>query len=352
MKLPNGAGSVTKLKGRRYTPYWARISIGYDENNNLIRKSLGTFKTKKEALEALVNYQEDANPNNYTLQEIFDMYKKERIENDMIKETTIESYEDNFKHLKPLSNRRFRDLNVNDYQEVFNNMKRLNSKKDTPISKESKKRIKSVLSNLYTYALKHEIVDKDISIFIELGRGEQKEEKDIFSDIHIKKLFDNVNNIQDLDIMLIFIYTGLRPSELLNLTKDNIDLERRVIFDFGIKTEKGKKRIMPIADKIFDFVEKRYNSANPFLFTTGTGNVMKTNYYRRYRFDPAIKELGFDNLNITPYSTRHTFATLMDRGKIRKTLQKDLMGHTDYATTVNNYTHSDLEELRLAINKI
>lgn len=352
MRLPNGHGSVTKLKGRRHNPYWARITVGYDENDKAIRKSLGTYKTKKEALEALVKHKDDSNPNSFTLQEVFDMYKKERIENDMIKEATIKSYEDNFKHLKSLNNRKFKELSVNDYQEVFNNMKRLNSKKETPLSKESKKRIKSVLSNLYTYALKHEIVEKDISVFIELGRGEQKVEKDIFNDIQIKKLFDNIDKIEDLDIILIFIYTGLRPSELLNLTKDNVDIDRRVIFDFGIKTEKGKKRIMPIADKIYDFVKARYDSANPFLFTTGTGNVMKPNYYRRYRFDPAIKKLGFDNLNITPYSTRHTFATLMDRGKIRKTLQKDLMGHTDYATTVNNYTHSDLDELRIAINKI
>ena len=79
MKLPNGYGSVTKLSGNRRKPYLARVTIGWTTNEQTgkcvqNRVPLGTFKTKKEALQALAEY--GANPydlqnNNLTLAELY-----------------------------------------------------------------------------------------------------------------------------------------------------------------------------------------------------------------------------------------------------------------------------------------
>ena len=65
MKLPNGYGSATKLSGNRRKPYLARVTLGWttDEQTGKTvqnRVPLGTFKTKKEALQALAEY--GANP--------------------------------------------------------------------------------------------------------------------------------------------------------------------------------------------------------------------------------------------------------------------------------------------------
>lgn len=56
MKLPNGYGSVTKLSGNRRKPYLARVTLGWttDEQTGKTvqnRVPLGTFKTKREALQ-------------------------------------------------------------------------------------------------------------------------------------------------------------------------------------------------------------------------------------------------------------------------------------------------------------
>ncbi len=60
MRLPNGYGSVTKLSGNRRKPYLARITRGWitDQTGKTIqnRVPIGTFKTKKEALQALAEY--------------------------------------------------------------------------------------------------------------------------------------------------------------------------------------------------------------------------------------------------------------------------------------------------------
>lgn len=65
MKLPNGYGSVTKLSGNRRKPYLARVTLGWvinEETGKAVqnRVPIGTFKTKKDALQALAEY--GANP--------------------------------------------------------------------------------------------------------------------------------------------------------------------------------------------------------------------------------------------------------------------------------------------------
>ena len=82
MKLPNGYGSVTKLSGNRRKPYLARVTLGWvinEETGKAVqnRVPIGTFKTKKDALQALAEY--GANPydiqnNNMTLAELYERW--------------------------------------------------------------------------------------------------------------------------------------------------------------------------------------------------------------------------------------------------------------------------------------
>ena len=64
MKLPNGYGSVHKLKGKRRKPWRARITDGfvYDlvEDKQVQKyKTLGYYETKQKALQALAAYNEN-----------------------------------------------------------------------------------------------------------------------------------------------------------------------------------------------------------------------------------------------------------------------------------------------------
>ena len=56
MKLPNGYGAVVKLSGKRRKPYAARVTLKWTEDGKQIRKYLGFFRTRQEALKALANY--------------------------------------------------------------------------------------------------------------------------------------------------------------------------------------------------------------------------------------------------------------------------------------------------------
>lgn len=56
MKNSNGSGSICKLKEKRRNPYYVRATIEFSSDDKQIRKSIGTFATKREAQEALHSY--------------------------------------------------------------------------------------------------------------------------------------------------------------------------------------------------------------------------------------------------------------------------------------------------------
>lgn len=352
MRLPDHLGTVTKLPGNRHKPWWARgpQEIGPDGKKH--RPSLGTFKRKGDAIDALKARDASLNHTKATLKRMYEMYKEERIRKEALEESTLKGYDDSFKHCRTIENKVFTTITLDDLEEIFENMYRLNSDKKIPLSYNSKKKVKAVLINIFDYAMRKDYIRKNYAEDIELKSNEEKMEKDVFSEIQIHQMFKKVDEIKDLDIVLILIHTGLRPTELLNLTKENIDLERRVIFNFGIKTNAGKRRIMPISDKIFPFIEKRYNNTEDYLFKSNYGKKMSAATYRRNKFDKAMQELGYTDLNITPYSTRHTFATLMNQRNIRGPVQAELMGHEKESTTQKHYNHENIDELRKAVNAI
>ena len=94
---------------------------------------------------------------------------------------------------------------------------------------------------MYKYALENDIVNKKYSEFIILGKDDKKE-KEIFTDVEIQKLFDNIE-IRCASDILILIYTGFRIQELLNLSKFDVDFNKKIIAG-GLKTQAGKNRIV------------------------------------------------------------------------------------------------------------
>lgn len=92
MKAPNGYGTVYKLSSNRRNPWTDRIQVGYKINNrgnpSADYRFLGHFKTRREAVEALAEYNYTKSSENLlkrkiTLRELFaiqksDVHLKER----------------------------------------------------------------------------------------------------------------------------------------------------------------------------------------------------------------------------------------------------------------------------------
>ena len=171
------------------------------------------------------------------------------------------------------------------------------------------------------------------------------EEVELLLDINLNTAYDYRNKA-----MLELMYgSGLRVSELINLTMDNIDLDSSII---RVKGKGDKERIIPfgeIAKKyLIIYLEEYRNSLKKKrlcdkIFLNNHGNGMT-----RQGFFKIITKIAKEkniNTKITPHVLRHSFAThLLNNGADLRSIQM-MLGHSNLSTT-QIYTHINNETLR------
>lgn len=236
MKSENNFGTVYKMKDKPRRRPWRVVKTIKDLEGKSKRQTIGYTRTKSEGLKILADYSVnpyDLNTTKMTFMQVMEKWQELHFESLALK--TIKQYKSICKHFEPIKNIPFVELSTMQYQELFNSV---------PLSTASKRLLKAVLNQIYKYALKMEIVTKDNSEFIELGKKQAVIKRKIFTNEEILKLW-KYKDLNWVDTILIMIYTGLRIGELLTIEIKNIDLENRTIKG-GIKTEAGKNRIIPI----------------------------------------------------------------------------------------------------------
>lgn len=340
-KNPNGFGSVYEVKdGRRRKPWVARITTGWTKNGKQKRQVIGYFETSAEALQALVLHQ--VNPvspkADVKLGELYEEWSESKYRR--ISKPTIDNYKAAWKYLSKHEKSKVKEIRTAHLQNIIDT--------NDEMSKSTLEKIKALAVMLWDYALENDIVNKNYAKFVELPKTNKKEKK-IFTDAEIKKLEDNADNVEWVDTILILIYSGMRISEMLGLTRFNVDLKKR-IFTGGLKTDAGKDRIIPMHDKVYKYVEKWYKKENNYLIFRDDGKKFNAKYYREKIYYPALEKLEIRKL--TPHSCRHTFASLMAKAGVDPLYIQRIMGHTDYAFTANEYTHTDITELKDAISMV
>lgn len=336
MKNENGTGSIYKLKGKRRKSWAVRISYK-DETGTTRRKYIGYFETKKEAQEVLFIY--NKNPLAYsgkTFKEISSLWLgtvKERI---TIK--SIKKLEYMIKHLSALNDCKITDIKLFQLQKIFDEM---------TFSYNYKCNIKSTLNLVFEFALKNDFISTNKVKFIELGRKNIVVKRKIFTKKEIEVLWKNLE-IKNVYLILILIYTGMRVGELLNLKVADVDLGNKVIYIRKSKTDAGVRTI-PIPDKVLSLFTDNICYENEYFIFTKTFNQMSYMSFR-YIFESILRKVGLQKHTI--HDTRHTFATMLNNADANSTSIIKLIGHSDFSTTENVYTHKDIEELRKAINSI
>lgn len=341
MRKPSGYGSVIKLKGNRRKPYQVRVTKGYDKvTGKQIYKYIGYFEKQQEAEMALAEY--NANPYDIdtakiTFKQLYDKWSSEHFKK--VGRTSIEHYDLAFRYCKEIHNMRFIDIRLNHLQGIIDNLG-----KPYP----TRRMTKLLMSQLFRYAIKNDIVEKEYSKYVDLGKPSPREEKKIFTREEIDKLFKYVDKLEYVDTVLIMIFTCMRIGELVTIKTENVHLKERYMIG-GIKTQAGKNRIIPINNKILPFIEKWYNPNNEYLITNDKGEQMQHQNYRREKFKNIMEKLKMDH---TPHECRHTGISLLDSAGANKLCVKRIVGHSSKDITEDVYTHKTIEELIATIDLI
>lgn len=332
-RLPKGFGSVYKLSGSRRKPYVARVRSGSDIDGKAVYSILGYYPTPQEALEALTEYNKnpyDLNANSVTIADMWEIFKNRRF--DQISASGCNIYTAAYKHLKPLWDKPIKEVKTYQMQTVIDSINR---------SWQTKSHMQTLLHQLFDIAIELDITDKNYAKFIKLPSKTQSAIHKTFTAEEIQKLFEAVFTEDLADTVLMMIYTGMRPSELLGIRTEDIHISEKYIIG-GMKTKAGKDRIIPISNKIMPLIIKRYDPDNEFFIDMS---------YRVYKnhFSELMKRLNMDHL---PHDGRHTFASMANTAGINPTTVKLIMGHASQDITEKVYTHKAVDELISSVNLI
>ena len=157
--------------------------------------------------------------------------------------------------------------------------------------------------------------------------------------------------LRDKAMLELLYATGLRVTELVTLTADNINLAQGVVRVIG---KGSKERIVPMGEEAVHWIKQFTLYARPILLNGQSSDVLfpsqrgtqmtRQTFWHRIKHYAILAEIDTDMLS--PHVLRHAFAThLVNHGADLRIVQM-LLGHSDLSTT-QIYTHVAKERLRI-----
>jgi len=154
---------------------------------------------------------------------------------------------------------------------------------------------------------------------------------------------------RDRAMLEILYATGLRVSELVSLTIDDLQLDVGYLTAFG---KRSKQRIVPLGEAAIVALREYLRHGRPgldkergsrFIFLNRSGEGLTRQGFWKI-IKRRAREAGIKQ-NIMPHTLRHSFAThLLENGADLRSVQA-MLGHADISTT-QIYTHVTRERLR------
>lgn len=190
-------------------------------------------------------------------------------------------------------------------------------------------------------------------------------------DPHFCKYYDGI---------YILFHTGLRISEFVGLTMDDLDFkEMKINVDHQLqrynrigytviepKTENGSRQV-PMTSEVAECfrnilesrgkprVESVIDGYSRFLFLDKDNNPMVAMHWEKYfqhiceKYNKIYK---VQMPKVTPHVCRHTFCSRMAAARMNPKVLQYIMGHSDIAVTMNTYTHLGFNDARKEVRRI
>ena len=207
-------------------------------------------------------------------------------------------------------------------------------------------RLISGMRGFYRFLLREGIIDTDPTLQVDmpqLGRPLPKSlsEADVEALLAAPDLDDPIG-LRDRAMLEVLYACGLRVSELVGLTLEQVNLRQGVLRVFG---KGSKERLVPMGEEAIGWVERYCREARPALLAGRPADVLfpslrgeqmtRQTFWHRIKHQARVAGVA---KSLSPHTLRHAFAThLLNHGADLRVVQM-LLGHSDLSTT-QIYTH-------------
>ena len=301
---------IQKLKHATKRPYVVYSVLGY-------------YSTYDEAIDALNNSRQSL-----SLHQVYDMWLPSHAKS--VSSNTLNNYGSAFTHLVSIHDVAMSNITYLQLQNIIDHML------STGLSYSSCKKVRTLISQLFDYAIINGWCTTNYAKFLNLGHNKPVRPHKPFTTQAINRLWRLESPLHD--IPLILLYTGMRASELINLKARDVNRKQRTIKITSAKTKSGIRTI-PIHDRIWPIIERR-------LHTIYVIQECRTYSSLSKEFNKAMRAI---NAKHTTHDCRHTFATRLDNEGANYNAKRLLLGHASGNVTDGVYTHKSLGQLRKAI---
>ena len=268
---------------------------------------------------------------------------------------TIKAYEDDIKSFQVFCTTNYSDDNLIDinYSQIRSWIVYL---VDNDITNRTVNRKISSLKTFYKFLLKSKQINEDPLIkhkALKVGKRVQVP----FSQDELKEVIESLSTETDFKslrnrfIVELFYSTGMRRSELINLTLSDVDFEKQTIKVLG---KRNKERFIPLLKsvqqtfKIYLIERNKIAASVSNLFITEKGKKIYGTLV--YRIINSYFSAVSSKVKKSPHVIRHSFAThLLNEGADLNSV-KELLGHSSLAST-QVYVNSSLNELKKVYNR-
>jgi site-specific recombinase XerD len=336
IRHPNGYGTVVKLSGNRRNPFVVRKTKSWDERGYPVYETVGYYPTREAGLIALAQFNNDPwdiDKGKTTLEELFKLWEEKKAPK--LGVSNRQSLKSAFKHCSKLFKMKYKEIKSYNMQEVIDNC---------GCGYSTQGAIKNLFGHLDHFALELDLVTRCYSDLITCEPIPETSKRP-FTDEEVNALWE-ISGEPWVDSVLVFLYTGFRISELLDIRAVNVDLTQMTIKG-GTKTKAGKDRLVPIHSRIATIIQTRLEQGGEYLFTYNNKRVSTSQYYALWNV--IMKRI---DANHTVHECRHTFRSRLDSAGANKVCIDLIMGHKSKDVGERVYTHKTVQELRAAIELI
>lgn len=309
------------------------------------------YATRQEAESALELMLSTSRPDlfSYTLDDCYDAWSDVAYRD--MGRSSRRGYELSWSYVPESLRQKFaRDVRTDDFQAVIDGLQARG------LSDSTANHVKFLYSKLCQWMMQRDLITKNYAAFLVVQKTEHRKIS-TFTAEEVAKIQALANGdsedraVQTAMLTMIFLFTGMRISELFTLSVSSIHLEAPVPYlQGGVKTEAGKNRVIPIHRRILPFFQFFCDRAEGDLMVSGFCGNKRPDGWRSRDYAKMLESLGISYR--VPHNTRKTMATNAAQAGVDQIALAKLMGWTDIDVGTKYYIAPEAAYLAAELDKL